>query len=240
MTAAPRELPRLAVRAHGGLDPRRCTALARAAETNRFTTVWFAENPFERGVFPLASACLLATQRIRIGIGIVNPYMRHPAQIAMEFAALDEIAPGRCLLGIGSGIGAQIERLGYRYRPLPAMADAIHIVRAMLRGETVRYQGPAFSADGVALRFQPARRDAPIYMAAMGDRSLGLCGRIADGLIVSNMCPLGYTQRAVGIAGEAALAAGRPPSMSCNTCRASRARKARRRARPPRPRSAQC
>ena len=210
MIVPPAELPRLGVRAHGGLGPRHCVDLASAAEAHGFASIWFAENPFERGVFPLIAACLLATQRIRAGIGIVNPYMRHPAQIAMEYAALDEIAPGRALLGIGSGIGAQIERLGFRYRPVAAMEDAMQIVRGLLHGETVRYRGTMFSADGVALRFDPPRRAVPIHMASMGDRSLALCGRIADGLIISNMCPLGYTQRAVGIVGEAAQQAGRP------------------------------
>ena len=210
MTVPTADLPRLGVRAHGGLGPQHCVDLARAAEAHGFASMWFAENPFERGVFPPIAACLLATQRIRAGIGIVNPYMRHPAQIAMDYAALDELAPGRALLGIGSGIGVQIERLGFRYRPLAAMEDAMQIVRGLLRGETVRYRGKVFSADGVAPRFEPPRRDVPIHMASMGDRSLALCGRIADGLIISNMCPLGYTQRAVGIVGEAAQQAGRP------------------------------
>jgi 5,10-methylenetetrahydromethanopterin reductase len=210
MMTLPTDVPRLGIRLHGGIDPRRGAALAAHAEAHGFESVWLAENPLERGVFPLASACVLATQRIRVGIGIVNPYMRHPAQIAMEFAALDELAQGRTVLGIGSGIGAQIERLGYRYRPLAAMDDAIHIVRTLLRGATVHHAGTVFSADNVALRFRPPRPAMPIYMAAMGDRSLALCGRIADGLIVSNMCPPAYTRRAAGIVREAAQRAGRP------------------------------
>lgn len=202
-------LPRLSVRLHGGLDPKSCVALGRGAEAHGYASVWFAENPSDRGVLPAASACVVATSRIRIGVGIVNPYTRHPALIAMEFGALDELAEGRVLLGIGSGIGAQIERLGYRYRPLAAMEDAIRIVRALLGGEAVRYRGSVFSADNVALRFRPPRPLMPIYMAAMGDRSLALCGRIADGLIVSNMCPPGYTEDAVGIVTQEAERSGR-------------------------------
>jgi 5,10-methylenetetrahydromethanopterin reductase len=194
---------------HGGLDPKSCVALARSAEAHGYASVWFAENPSDRGVLPAASACAVATNRIRIGVGIVNPYTRHPALIAMEFGALDELAEGRVLLGIGSGIGAQIERLGYRYRPLAAMEDAVHIVRALLAGEAARYRGRVFSAENVALRFHPPRPNMPIYMAAMGDRSLALCGRIADGLIVSNMCPPAYTEHAVGIVTREAERSGR-------------------------------
>jgi len=202
-------LPRLSVRLHG-LDPKSCVLLARTAEAHSYAAVWFAENPSDRGLFPAASACAAATSRIRIGIGIVNPYTRHPALIAMEFGALDELAAGRALLGIGSGIGAQIERLGYRYRPLAAMQDAIHIVRALLAGDTVRYSGEVCSADNVALKFRPPRPNTPIFMAAMGDRSLALCGRIAEGLIVSNMCPPAYTQHAAGIVAASAERSGRP------------------------------
>jgi 5,10-methylenetetrahydromethanopterin reductase len=204
------ELPELVVRAHGDLDPRSCIAVAAAAEAHGFASLWFAENPFQRGLMPAASACAVTTRRLRIGVGIVNPYTRHPSLIAMEFAALDELAAGRARLGIGSGIGAQIARLGFAWRPLAAMRDAIHIVRALLAGDAVSYRGRVFSVDGAKLRFRPASPQTPIYMAAMGDRSLALCGEIADGLIVSNLCPPGYTERAVGIVERAAAQADRP------------------------------
>jgi 5,10-methylenetetrahydromethanopterin reductase len=63
----------------------------------------------------------------------------------------------------------------------------------------------------VRLGFRPPRPDMPIYFASMGDRSLALCGELADGLIVSNLCPPGYTRRAVDIVQQSAAAAGRKP-----------------------------
>ncbi len=207
----PVELPRIGVRLHGGLDPHHCIELAVAAEAGGFASLWFAENPFHRGVMPTVAACAMRTGRIGVGIGIVNPYQRHPTLIAMEFGALDELAKGRALLGIGSGIGAQIARMGFAYRPLAALSDTIHIVRALLRGEELTYRGRVFSVDRVALGFRPPRPDMPIYLASMGDRSLDLCGRLADGLIVSNMCPPGYTERATGIVQGSAAEAGRAP-----------------------------
>src|SRR5437868_13186848 len=90
------------------------------------------------------------------------------------------------------------------------MRDAIHIVRALLAGEEVSYRGRVFSVDRAKLRFRSRSPQTPIYMAAMGDHSLALCGEIADGLIVSNLCPLGYTERAVRIVERAAARAGRP------------------------------
>jgi len=205
------DLPRIALRLPQELEPERAIELAVAAETHGLAALWFAENPFHRGILPLVTACALKTERIALGIGIVNCYQHHPTLIAMEFAALDEIAPGRTVLGIGSGVGGRVEQLGFAYRPLASVRDAIHIVRGLMRGEEVSYRGRAFSADRVMLHFPPPRPEMPIYLASMGDRSLELCGRLADGLIISNMCPLGYSERAVGIVQRGAAAAGRPP-----------------------------
>jgi 5,10-methylenetetrahydromethanopterin reductase len=203
-------MPDIGLRLHGGIDPHRCIELAEAAEANHFSSVWFAENPFERGVLPIATACAIATRRIRIGIGVWNPYNRHPSLIAMEIGALDALAQGRASLGIGSGIAAAIQKLGLdNKKPLGALRDTFHIVRGLLRGEEVTYCGPVFSTKGVKLGYAPPRPDMPIFMAARGDKALQLCGQIADGLVVSNMCPPGYTARAVDIVHKAAAEAGR-------------------------------
>ena len=200
----------IGLRLHGGIDPQRCVELAKAAEANHFASVWFAENPFERGVMPSAAACAVATRRIRIGIGVWNPFNRHPSLIAMEIGALDALAQGRAALGIGSGLAAQIRKLGVdNKKTLGAMRDTFHIVRGLLRGEDVSYSGPVFSAKGVKLGYVPPRPDMPLFMAARGDKALQLAGEIADGLVVSNMCPPPFTAHAVGIVRKAAAAAGR-------------------------------
>jgi 5,10-methylenetetrahydromethanopterin reductase len=205
------DLPKLSVRLSGAIDPRQCLELARIAEANRYHTIWFAENAFARGVLPAAAACAAATRGIGIGIGVFNPYNRHPTLIAMEIGALDELAQGRARLAIGSGIAASTERLGLRAdRPLAAVRDAITIVRAMLKGEEVDYAGAMFSARKVKLDFPARRPDMPLLMAARGEQALALCGIIADGLIISNLCPAEFTQAAVAAVGEAARRVQRP------------------------------
>src|SRR5262245_12303662 len=205
------ELPKLSVRLSGAVDPRRAVDLANIAEANGFHSLWFAENAFSRGVLPAASACAAATRRIGIGIGVFNPYNRHPTLMAMEIGALDELAQGRARLGIGSGIAASTARMGLRGdRPLAAVRDAITLVRAMLKGEEVDYAGVVFSARKVKLDFPALRPDMPLLMAARGEQALALCGRIADGLIISNMCPAEFTQAAVLAVREAARQAQRP------------------------------
>ena len=107
----PLDLPRFGVRLSQALEPGRSLELAAAAEANGFASLWFAENPFDRGTLPVAGACATMTERIGIGLGIVNFYQHHPTLIAAEFAALDELAGGRVRLGIGSGIGQRVLRL---------------------------------------------------------------------------------------------------------------------------------
>src|SRR5215831_13888024 len=205
------DLPKLSVRLSGGLDPRRCIELAKAADAIGFHSIWFAENPFNRGVLPAAAACAAATDRVDIGIGVVNPYNRHPTLIAMEIGALDELARGRARLGLGSGIAAATERMGLPAdRPLAAARDAITIVRALLAGEEVDYAGRVFSARKVRLDYQPLRADMPLLMAARGEQALALCGKIADGLMISNLCPPEFTRAAVDVVCAAARAAQRP------------------------------
>jgi 5,10-methylenetetrahydromethanopterin reductase len=192
------ELPKLSVRISGAIHPRNAIELAKIAEANGYHALWFPENAFGRGALPAASACAAATTTIGIGIGVFNPYNRHPTLIAMEIAALDELAQGRVRLGIGSGIAAPTERMGLRTdRPLAAVRDAITIVRAMLRGEEVDYAGELFSAHKVKLEAAPLRPDIPLLMAARGEKALALAGKLADGLIISNMCPAQFTRAAV-------------------------------------------
>ena len=79
-------------------------------------------------------------------------------------------------------------RMGLSYeKPLAAVRDAITIVRGMMKGESVTYNGNVFSVTNVKLEFPVPRPNMPIYMAATGDQSLRVCGQVADGLMISNM-----------------------------------------------------
>src|SRR5207245_9290119 len=99
--------PRIALRVHGGLPARECAAQARAAEEAGFSTVWFAENAFARGAMSGLAASALATRTIRLGVGVFNPFNRHPTLIAMDMAALDELPDAHAALGIDSEIRAE-------------------------------------------------------------------------------------------------------------------------------------
>ena len=201
--------PKLSIRLHGGIPPALCVERARMAEAAGFHGVWFAENPFARGVLPAAAAAAAVTERVLIGPGVFNPFNRHPSLMAMEIGALDELSQGRARLGIGAGIAGAVERMGFEYkRPLGAVRDAVTIVRGLLAGEEVTHAGRSFAAKAIRLDY-PARRDIPIFMAGRGEQSLKLCGELADGLLVSNMCTPAFVARASATVAGAMRAAGR-------------------------------
>jgi len=201
-------LPKLSVRLHGGMTPTSCVEMAKAAERAGFEGVWFAENAFGRGILPGAAACAVATHRLRIGAGVFNPFSRHPTLMAMEIAALDELAAGRASISVGSGIASQLAKIEHPVaRPVVALADTLAILRALLRGELVDHRG-AFCARKVKLDFA-SRADIPIYLAGRGDLTVKLCGSHADGLVVSNMCSAGFSARAARILSESWRAADR-------------------------------
>ena len=80
-----------------------------AAERAGLGSVWIIEDYFHPGAYALAAAAAAVTERLAIGLGVVNPYTRHPALLAMETAALAGIAPGRVVLGLGSSNRRWIE-----------------------------------------------------------------------------------------------------------------------------------
>ena len=116
-------MPTIGVRVHGGMPPRACIEIAEAVERNGLAGLWFAENPFNRGVLPAVAGAALATKRIRIGIGVFNPYNRHPTLIAMEIGRAGRTGQWARDLGIGSGIGDRVTRMGLSYeKPWPRCA----------------------------------------------------------------------------------------------------------------------
>ena len=186
-------VPKLALRLSSAMSVDTSVRLAVVAEESGFSTLWFAENPYQRGVLPAVAACAVATNSIDLGIGVFNPYNRHPTLMAMEMGAIDELSGGRAILGIGSGVPAWVECVTPYRRPLEAVRDAVFIARTLLAGEEVNYSGKMYSAKGVRLEYELTRRQVPVHVAAMGQKMLHLCGEVADGLLIGNMCPPAFT-----------------------------------------------
>jgi 5,10-methylenetetrahydromethanopterin reductase len=193
------------------VDARRQMVCARLAEDLGYGTYWVPEDYFFRGAFALASAIACSTRHMRVGLGVVNPYTRHPALIAMEIAALSEVAEGRAALGIGGGVRYWIEtqmRIPYT-KPGTAMREAVDIVRRMLRNEPVSFEGKVFRTHQAKLSFPSPRADLPVHLGVLGPKNLEMAGEIADGVLLSGMTSAAYARFAVEHVRRGAERAGR-------------------------------
>src|SRR5687768_9447831 len=103
-------LSRPALGLFGPPAARQTLAAAAAAERLGFGSLWVAEDYFFPSAFPLAAAAAAATERLVICTGVVNPYSRHPALLAMESATVSVLAPGRFVLGLGSSTALWMQK----------------------------------------------------------------------------------------------------------------------------------
>src|SRR5256884_1902620 len=169
---------------------------ARAAERAGLGSVWIIEDYFQPGAYTLAAAAAAVTERIAVGLGVVNPYTRHPALIAMETAALAGIAPGRVVLGLGSSNRKWIEeQMAIPFKtPLRGLREGVEIVRRLLDGRRVTYAGEVFAAHDVALEAPPPA-PVPILLGVKGPRALALAAEVADGGHCSVLPPPAHLRR---------------------------------------------
>jgi 5,10-methylenetetrahydromethanopterin reductase len=168
-------------------------ASAQAAEEAGFHEVWLPEDYCERGVFAVAGAVAALTDRIQIGIGVINPWTRHPVLTAMEAAGLDELAEGRLVLGMGASNERWMTTwLGIPFdQPITRTRESVEAIRDLLAGKTVHREVNGYPVN-TALSFQAQRPDVPIYLGAKGRRALAVAGQCADGVLLSVMSSPGY------------------------------------------------
>ncbi|MGA2529528.1 MAG: LLM class flavin-dependent oxidoreductase [Acidimicrobiales bacterium] len=190
-------------------------ALAVEAEKLGFDEIWLPESSHGRGLFTVAAQLAANTERAGIGIGIVNPFWRHPSVIAMEAATLDEATGGRLKLGLGAALWT-LRALGEAdsrtERPIAAMTEAIEIVRAMVAGGPQPAPAIYTVRSDVHLDFPLVRPRVPIYVGAVNARMLQLSGALADGVELGAITSPGYTSWAWAHVAEGARSAGRDPA----------------------------
>ncbi len=144
--------------------------------------VWIADEGVMRDPVVVFGAAATRTSRVRMGIGITSPLLRHPGAIASTVASLDELSGGRMMLGFGVGGDQSLGPFGLRVqRPVKVMADALRIARAVLaRTDVEGYAVPDHAA--------PARA-VPLYVASRGEQINRLASREADGVFLSGLEP---------------------------------------------------
>lgn len=175
---------RTSLRLNNDVPVDRLVEIASVAEAVGFDQLWISNDLFLRSAPVLIGILARATSRIRIGIGVLNPYSIHPAEIAMVAATLQEVSGGRFLLGLGAGAAEFLGWAGIG-RPsfLASLRAAVAAIRALLDGgrpAELSGAGAGWQPEGY-LRTGPA--PTPIYLGGMGPRMLELAGEVADGVL---------------------------------------------------------
>ena len=206
-------MARLGMVLHHGIEGGTAMARrARLAEYRGYDSLWVTERYFQEETFSLLGFLAAATERIELGVGVVNPYTRHPGLTAMAAATVDRLSAGRLLLGLGrSDRGVIEDTLGIPYGdPREALGEAVDVIRRLLARETVDQPDARFALRDASLAVRPLR-PTPIYLAAIGPRALRLAGAVADGVLLNAYVPASYVPRAVAEVRAGAEEAGRDP-----------------------------
>jgi 5,10-methylenetetrahydromethanopterin reductase len=192
--------------------PRLPEIVARAAGRG-FEMVYVPDQGFFRDPFVVLAQIGARVDRIGLGLGVTNPYTRHPVQIARAAATLADLGPGRFVLGLGAGERANLrDRLGAPHAPVvPLLRQTVVVLRALWAGERVSCTTPVFTLRDVKLDFLPAA-PVPVYLATTEPDGFRLAGEVADGLILGDMADAAVVREAVRLKDAGARSAGRDPS----------------------------
>jgi 5,10-methylenetetrahydromethanopterin reductase len=162
--------------------------LAQLGERLGFDMAWMPDQTFYRDPFVVMTVIAQETERIRLMLGVTNPYTRHPAQVARAMATLDEVSNGRAVVGYGAGnrkelllpLGYEQDLAGQRCR------EAVVVVKRLLAGEKVEFRSSTLVAEGVELLIPP-RPALPVYLAGRGPKIFEAAGEVADGVVIGGL-----------------------------------------------------
>jgi 5,10-methylenetetrahydromethanopterin reductase len=158
------------------------------AESKGFTHAWLYDTQMIcADVFQCLALCAAKTKKIKLGTNVTNPLSRIAPVTANNFATLNLLAPGRAIMGIGTGNTAR-RTLGMPAAKLSELREHVDICRGLLGGQTVPYEEAGRRR---MIRFlNPTggwinlKNKVPIYVAASGPKTLELAGEIGDGVIL--------------------------------------------------------
>ena len=170
-----------------GTNPAELVELAVEAEALGYDSAWTAEAWGTDAVTVLAFLAA-RTSTLELGSGIMQIPARTPAMTAMTAVTLDLISGGRFLLGLGTSGPAVAEGWhGQEFgRPLARTREYVEIVRTALRREPLDHHGEYYDIPHgdhrpLKLMARPVRAEIPVYLAAVGPKSVALAAEIADG-----------------------------------------------------------
>ena len=165
-------------------DVRDVVSWAARAEDVGLESLWVHDSYFERDPISFLAPTAAATRRIGLGAGALNPYTRHPFVVASTLASLDNLAPGRMSLALGSGLPLRLQQMNIEHAGAPErVSEAIDQVRELWQGRRLVLNT---EVPPLVPMFPPPQR-IPIYIAAYTRRYLEIAGEKADGYLARPM-----------------------------------------------------
>jgi 5,10-methylenetetrahydromethanopterin reductase len=192
-------------------DPAAGLDQARATERLGLGSVWIGERYDTKDVAALAGAISQVTERVRLGVAVTHPYLRHPMVLASMGQTLQSLTGGRFRLGLGRSAQWRWTAYGAPSPTLAALADAADILRRLWRGETVAYAGPLGRFPQLRLPVVLPVEPPPLLLAAVGPKTIAVAGRHYDGVILHPLLTPDAVRRSVGLLRAAAADSGRDP-----------------------------
>lgn len=165
--------------------PERLATTARIADDAGLAELWLWEDCFLAGGISAAAIALSNSKRMTVGIGVAPVPMRNPALTAMEIATLARAFPGRVRVGLGHGVQDWMAQIGAKVAsPMTLLREHLTCIGALLRGETVTFNGRYVQLREVALDWPPTA-DTELLVGAVGPKTLRLSGELASGTIIT-------------------------------------------------------
>ena len=191
-------------------NPRETADQVAGLEAAGLDTIWVAE-PYGFDAPTLMGYLAAKTETVEIGAAILNIYSRTPGALLQTAAGLDNVSGGRAIIGLGASGPQVIEGFhGVKYdKPVARTKEIIDIIRRGMRGERVTsdglYQLPLPGGLGKPLKLlnKPERKTVPLYIAALGPKSVEGAAEYADGWLPF----LFHPEKAADVWGDS-LAAG--------------------------------
>ncbi len=180
---------RIAVTLPAGPKIEQTVARVKWAEDNGITDAWFGDAGAPDSLTQVAAIGHL-TSTIRLGVAVTPVYTRSPSILAATANVIEQVIPGRFVMGIGSSsqtIMGQWNGIPLE-KPLTRVKETAQLVKIMLSGEKTNFEGETLTSKGY--RQAPQESSTPVYVGCLRPKMIEMAAEVGDGVIF-NLWPKG-------------------------------------------------